>query len=42
MAGILDRLQLDGETTLLLLLLLLLINDGGDNGLILALVYLIL
>ena len=40
--GILDRLNLDGETVLLLLLLLLLINDGGDRTLILALVYLLL
>lgn len=40
--GILDRLDLDGETVLLLLLLLLLINDGGDQSLILALAYLIL
>ena len=40
--GILDRLNLDGETLLLLLILLLLINDGADHTLILALVYLIL
>lgn len=40
--GVVDRLNLDGETMLLLLLLLLLINEGGDRTLILALVYLLL
>ena len=40
--GILDRLNLDGDTALILILLLLLLNDGGDQGLILALVWLLL
>ena len=40
--GILDRMGLDSESTLLLLLLLLLVNEGADNMLILALVYVLL
>ena len=40
--GILERLNLDGETILLLLLLILLLNDGADRNLLLALGYLII
>ena len=40
--GILDRLNLDGDTVLILILLLLLMNDGSDQSLILALVWLLI
>ena len=42
MQGILDRLNLDGDTVLILILLLLLMNDGSDQSLILALVWLLI
>lgn len=40
--GILQRMNLDGETIMLLLLVLILINEGADNMLVLALVYILL
>ena len=39
--GILERLGVDGETGLLLILILILVNDGADQTLILALVYIL-
>lgn len=42
LAGFLDKLNLDQETILILLLMFMLINEGGDNMLILALVYILL
>ena len=40
--GFLEKLGLDGETALILILLFLLINEGADQTLILALVYILM
>ena len=40
--GFLEKLGLDGETALILILLFLLINEGADQPLILALVYILM
>lgn len=41
-SGILDKLNLDTETIMLMLLIFVLLNEGSDNILILALVYILI